>query len=295
MGLREYVRKRDFKDTSEPKGKVAKKAASKAAKLSFVIQEHHATRLHYDFRLEMDGVLRSWAVPKGPSMNPNDKRLAMMVEDHPIEYGSFAGSIPEGNYGAGEVRIWDKGWYEVLGDDSAEKQAKNEKIIFVMHGKKLKGEFHLFRMKGSREENAWLLFKAKDTFADTKWKMEQVLDYGSRKEKPDGLTSKKVWISDHEQKNEETAAPKSKRTNATGKLLKASKAHAKQAEKPATKKLAAKRATAKKTASRTTGRTKAVVARKTTEQAKSAAKPAAKRAIAKKPTAKRTTNRLLKK
>ena len=230
MGLREYVRKRDFTDTSEPKGKVHK---AKKQKLSFVIQEHHATRLHFDFRLEMDGVLRSWAVPKGPSMNPNDKRLAMMVEDHPIEYGSFAGSIPEGNYGAGEVRIWDKGWYEVLGDDSAEKQVKKEKIIFVMHGKKLKGEFHLFRMKGSREENAWLLFKAKDKYADTKWKMEQILDYGSRKEKPEGLTSKKVWISNRAQKNEEATggnAEKPKRatrSNATSKLLKASKAHTK--------------------------------------------------------------------
>jgi bifunctional non-homologous end joining protein LigD len=289
MGLREYVRKRDFKDTSEPKGKVHK---AKKEKLSFVIQEHHATRLHFDFRLEMAGVLKSWAVPKGPSMNPNDKRLAMMVEDHPIEYGSFAGSIPEGNYGAGEVRIWDKGWYEVLGDDMPEKQVKNEKIIFVMHGKKLKGEFHLFRMKGSREENAWLLFKAKDKYADTKWKMEQILDYGSRKEKPEGLTSKKVWISNRAQTNTETAkAEKPARKSATSKLLKASKSHAKKAEEPATKKLTAKSATAKKPASRTTGRTKAVAARKTTGKAK----PATKRAVAKKPTAKRTTKRAAKK
>lgn len=292
MGLREYVRKRDFKDTSEPKGKVHK---AKKQKLSFVIQEHHATRLHFDFRLEMDGVLRSWAVPKGPSMNPNDKRLAMMVEDHPIEYGTFAGSIPEGNYGAGEVRIWDKGWYEVLGDDSPEKQVKNEKIIFVMHGKKLKGEFHLFRMKGSREENAWLLFKAKDKYADTKWKMEQILDYGSRKEKPEGLTSKKVWISNRAQDNKEatkasadTPAKKSTRSNATSKLLSASKSHAKKT-KSATEKLTAKKAT------RSTGRTKAIAKRKTTARVTAKAKPATKRAVAKKPTAKRTTKRTVKK
>jgi bifunctional non-homologous end joining protein LigD len=287
MGLREYVRKRDFSDTSEPKGKVH---AFKKKKLSFVIQEHHATRLHFDFRLEMEGVLRSWAVPKGPSMNPNDKRLAMMVEDHPIEYGSFAGSIPEGNYGAGEVRIWDKGWYEVLGDDSPEKQVKNEKIIFVMHGKKLKGEFHLFRMKGSREENAWLLFKAKDKYADTKWKMEQILDYGSRKEKPEGLTSKKVWISNRAQENSEAEKPK--RTNATSKLLKASKAHAKKAEKPATKQLTEKKTTVKKTSTRTTGRTKAVAARKTKA---TATKAKAKRTPAKPATAKRTTKSAAKK
>jgi bifunctional non-homologous end joining protein LigD len=287
MGLREYVRKRDFKDTSEPKGKVHK---AKKQKLSFVIQEHHATRLHFDFRLEMEGVLRSWAVPKGPSMNPNDKRLAMMVEDHPIEYGGFAGSIPEGNYGAGEVRIWDKGWYEVVGDDSPEKQVKNEKIIFVMHGKKLKGEFHLFRMKGSREENAWLLFKAKDKYADTKWKMEQILDYGSRKEKPEGLTSKKVWISNRSQDNKEADKPakKSVRSNATSKLLTASKSHAKKT-KSATEKLTEKKAT------RTTGRTKAVAKRKTTARTTAKAKPAAKRAVAKKPTAKRTTKRAAKK
>src|SRR5688572_10040774 len=132
-----------------------------------------------------------------------------------------------------------------------------------MHGKKLKGEFHLFRMKGSREENAWLLFKAKDKYADTKWKMEQILDYGSRKEKPEGLTSKKVWISNRAQKNDEAEKPKktTTRANATSKLLKASKAHTKKT-KSATEKLTEKKST------RTTGRTKAVASRKTTAVAK---------------------------
>lgn len=221
MGLREYKKKRDFKETAEPEGKVGTSRSKKSKKLSFVVQEHHATQLHFDFRLEMGGVLKSWAVPKGPSMNPSDKRLAMKVEDHPLDYGGFQGTIPEGNYGAGEVRIWDKGYYTPLGEDSPEKQVKNEKIIFTLHGKKLKGEFHLFRMKGSREENAWLLFKAKDTYADPDWEMEQLLPYGSRSEKPKGLTSKRVWVSNREEKS---SKPKT-RPNATKKLVAASKAH----------------------------------------------------------------------
>ena len=110
MSLKDYQSKRDFKQTSEPKGK----SESSAGKLKFVIQRHAASRLHYDFRLEMDGVLKSWAIPKGPSLNPDDKRLAMMVEDHPYNYRTFEGTIPAGNYGAGEVEIWDEGTYEPL-------------------------------------------------------------------------------------------------------------------------------------------------------------------------------------
>lgn len=123
---------------------------------SFTVQEHHATRLHWDFRLEMDGVLKSWAVPKGPSMDPSEKRLAVMVEDHPLDYGGFEGTIPEGQYGAGTVLIWDKGSYEPAGGS-----LKEGTFEFVLHGRKLKGMFTLVRMKG-RGPNNWLLIKKKD-------------------------------------------------------------------------------------------------------------------------------------
>jgi bifunctional non-homologous end joining protein LigD len=169
MSLEKYNTKRDFKQTSEPAGK---KVAHNDKTLAFVIQRHKASRLHYDFRLEMDGVLKSWAVPKGPSLNPHDKRLAMMVEDHPYDYKDFEGVIPEGNYGAGIVEIWDSGTYTSL-EEQADTKA-DEKILkagleagnlkFVLHGKKLKGEFALVRLKGD-DSNSWLLIKHRDAYA----------------------------------------------------------------------------------------------------------------------------------
>lgn len=167
MSLRTYDQKRNFKDTSEPKG-TKKKSAGKEH--IFVIQRHHASRLHYDFRLEVDGVLKSWAVPKGPSLNPSDKRLAMQVEDHPYDYKDFEGVIPEGNYGAGFVYVWDKGSYELLHDDGkdfdkeANKEIREGNLKIRMKGKKLKGEFALVKMKNS-DDNAWLLLKHKDDYA----------------------------------------------------------------------------------------------------------------------------------
>jgi bifunctional non-homologous end joining protein LigD len=166
MSLQLYNKKRDFKGTPEPSGKVAKSAS----KLIFVVQRHKASHLHYDFRLEIDGVLKSWAVPKGPSLNPTDKRLAMMVEDHPYSYKDFAGVIPEGNYGAGIVEVWDKGTFSDIdnSDTAAEKKLKAGlkagNLKFTLHGKKLKGEFALVKLK-SKQENAWLLIKHKDKFA----------------------------------------------------------------------------------------------------------------------------------
>jgi bifunctional non-homologous end joining protein LigD len=166
MALLEYKRKRDFKQTPEPGPKL-----ERTSKKRFVVQRHDATRLHYDFRLEMDGVLKSWAVPKGPSLNPTDKRLAVMVEDHPVSYIGFFGSIPEGNYGAGEVDVWDEGNYtpiDAKGKTITEKEALKTleagNLKFALNGKHLKGEFALVKLKG-KEDNSWLLIKHNDKFA----------------------------------------------------------------------------------------------------------------------------------
>ena len=134
----------------------------------FVIHEHHATNLHYDFRLELGGILKSWVIPKGPSMNPSEKRLALLVEDHALEYIDFEGIIPKGRYGAGTVVIWDKGSYELI-------ELKKEKIIFFLKGQKLKGTFTLMLLKGSRKGNEWLLIKKKDEYASAGWELETCL------------------------------------------------------------------------------------------------------------------------
>lgn len=169
MGLREYLKKRRFNKTPEPKGD----SGRKRGKLRFVVQEHDATRLHYDFRLEIDGVLKSWAVPKGPSLNPHDHHLAIQTEDHPYDYRNFEGIIPEGNYGAGNVIIWDEGWYEARAGDpkASEKTLRQElkkgHLTFVLHGKKLQGEFALIKMHDTKEDDAWLLIKKTDEYAST--------------------------------------------------------------------------------------------------------------------------------
>ncbi|HYN22420.1 MAG TPA: DNA ligase D [Thermoanaerobaculia bacterium] len=164
MGLQEYKRKRDFRKTPEPAGKVSRPRKKKGS--SFVIQKHDATRLHYDFRLEMDGVLKSWAVPKGPSLDPGEKRLAVHVEDHPIEYGGFEGIIPEGEYGGGTVLLWDRGIWQPEGD--VDQAYKKGHLKFQLEGEKLRGGWHLVRMHGERagenKEN-WLLIKENDAEA----------------------------------------------------------------------------------------------------------------------------------
>lgn len=171
MPLDEYEKKRNFAKTPEPGGKKVKKAAAEEP-LRFVVHKHKARRLHYDLRLELGGVLKSWAVPKGPTLDPEEKRLSMMVEDHPLEYRTFEGIIPEGNYGAGSVMVWDEGTYRAL---HSETRAESEKelneglakghISFILQGKKLKGEFALVRLKSAKEENSWLLIKKHDEFA----------------------------------------------------------------------------------------------------------------------------------
>jgi bifunctional non-homologous end joining protein LigD len=142
----------------------------------FVVQKHDASRLHYDFRLEINGVLTSWAVPKGPSMNPADKRLAVMTEDHPLEYADFEGIIPEGQYGAGTVMVWDKGWYEPGDDVPMNRQLARGKIDILLHGRKLRGGFTIIktgiRSGGRSQAMNWLLIKHRDEYADSSWNVE---------------------------------------------------------------------------------------------------------------------------
>jgi bifunctional non-homologous end joining protein LigD len=167
--LAPYARKRDFERTPEPKG--SRQPQGKA--LRFVVQKHQASRLHYDFRLEADGVLKSWAVPKGPTLNPADRRLAMQVEDHPLEYRDFEGVIPPGNYGAGQVIVWDRGTYRLAeGVDPAAEIGRGA-IKFILRGKKLSGMFTLVHMRPrDGSENAWLMIKDRDAGADSSYDPE---------------------------------------------------------------------------------------------------------------------------
>lgn len=211
MSLTLYKKKRDFKKSPEPTG-----GKAQSGKLRFVIQKHQASHLHYDFRLEMEGVLKSWAIPKGPSTDPSIKRLAMMVEDHPYDYRNFEGVIPEG-YGAGTVMLWDEGFYEAADIPSNDKKSQEKaltqqlhagKLKFILTGKKLQGEFALVRSSG-RGENAWLLFKVKDKYASatditvknksvvSKKTLEQITKtttnvYGAKKEKETPAKKKAV-------------------------------------------------------------------------------------------------------
>src|SRR5580700_11945381 len=163
MALTEYKAKRNFEITPEPKGTGSHK---QAPELSFVVQKHQASHLHYDFRLEWNGVLLSWAVPKGPSLDPSVKRLAMAVEDHPLEYGGFEGTIPEGQYGGGTVMLWDRGTWEPEDPDVDASLRKGE-LKFTLHGSKLRGSWVLVRTKGFGERS-WLLIKHRDRYVSTK-------------------------------------------------------------------------------------------------------------------------------
>jgi len=168
--LKPYRRKRDFRKTAEPKGRPPRRAARRPV---FVVQKHRARTLHYDFRLEVDGVLKSWAVPKGPSVNPGDKRLAVLVEDHPLDYADFEGVIPEGEYGAGAVLVWDRGTYGNLKEEAGEGDAvsmadalRAGEVAVRLEGEKLCGGFALVRTRMGGNPKNWLLIKMKDADAD---------------------------------------------------------------------------------------------------------------------------------
>lgn len=168
MSLEEYIEKRDFNSTPEPAAETNEKGKKQ---LLFVIHKHYASQLHFDLRLELDGVLKSWAVPKGPTINPKEKKLAIMVEDHPLEYGDFEGVIPAGNYGAGQVYIWDRGTYHAYDTDDYNRSQEifrdsldKGHLTFILEGKILKGEFALVRLKKASPKD-WLLIKKNDEFA----------------------------------------------------------------------------------------------------------------------------------
>jgi bifunctional non-homologous end joining protein LigD len=168
VSLAKYHEKRDFKRTPEPLGKSKPTRALKDA-LAYVVQKHRASQLHYDFRLEFGGVLLSWAVPKGPSLDPSVKRLAMQVEDHPLDYATFEGVIPEGGYGGGTVMVWDNGTWTAESKD-VEGALKSGDLKFTLHGAKLRGSWVLVRTRGfgGRPDKSWLLIKHRDRFASTK-------------------------------------------------------------------------------------------------------------------------------
>lgn len=180
MGLKRYSAKRNFSKTPEPAGKNTKRPEKK--NLIFVVQKHHARNLHYDLRLEYNGALKSWAVPKGPSLNPADKRLAVEVEDHPIDYAGFEGEIPKGEYGAGQVIVWDKGrWIPAANPAAAFKKGH---LDFELKGKKMNGRWTLVRMGKAGPKNNWLLIKQKDEYSRT--------DYDLTVEEPEGVLKKKA-------------------------------------------------------------------------------------------------------
>ncbi|WP_126973960.1 DNA ligase D [Gynurincola endophyticus] len=213
MKLTEYNKKRDFTKTDEPKGKIK----TSAKELHFVIQKHQASRLHYDFRLEIEGVLASWAVPKGPSTDTSVKRLAMQVEDHPLDYMNFEGIIPKGEYGGGTVMVWDTGTFLAEGYDTVaeskkviKKQLTEGNIKIVMYGKKMKGTWHLVRMKGKEKE--WLLLKGKDSFANKKRAFNENSVLTGRNLTRIEKDANAVWSS---HKVEKKTAPKKQRSTVT--------------------------------------------------------------------------------
>ena len=238
--LEKYKQMRDFGETPEPSGGKPKKTKLPI----FVIQKHQASHLHYDFRLEMEGVLKSWAVPKGPSYDPGTKRLAMMTEDHPYDYASFEGVIPAGNYGAGNVIIWDNGTWEFIepGDDPV-KALKSGKLTFRMNGKKMFGEWALVKIGGrskSDKGNEWLLLKHRDGFASEKVDVTEVAPQsvvsGRTVEEVD---PENVWISNRQASARKAPTLAARLVEQQKEQQKAQKKKATPAKRTATKKKAA--------------------------------------------------------
>src|ERR1035438_9025852 len=217
MPLEEYAKKRRFGDTPEPAP-----GGKQGSGHYFCVQRHDATRLHYDFRLEIDGVLKSWAVPKGPTLDPSVKHFAAHVEDHPVEYGDFEGTIPAGNYGAGSVMLWDCGTFDLIGDSTGLEQMARGDLKFHLHGEKLEGDFALVLMKGRGKGNEWLILKKRDQFAVEGWDVEahatSVLSGRTQEEIARNLPARKtkrqtagdtkrVWASSRPAKNARASAP----------------------------------------------------------------------------------------
>lgn len=222
--LGEYAAKRTFTATPEPPPSVQSTPGANY----FCVQRHDATRLHYDFRLEIDGVLKSWAVPKGPTLDPGVRHFAAHVEDHPIDYGSFEGNIPAGNYGAGSVMLWDRGTFDVLDDLPALDQLARGDLKFRLHGEKLKGDFAIVLMKGRGKGNEWLLIKKRDQYAVPGWDVEEhawsVLSGRTQQEIAENLPARKtkkktagptdaVWESSKPARTRKAAPPQSPAPN----------------------------------------------------------------------------------
>jgi bifunctional non-homologous end joining protein LigD len=228
MALEEYAAKRRFEKTPEP---APSKSKPREEGNYFCVQRHDATRLHYDFRLEIDGVLKSWAVPKGPTLDPSLKHFAAHVEDHPIEYGDFEGTIPAGNYGAGSVMLWDAGTFDLIGDATGLEQIARGDLKFHLHGEKLKGDFALVLMKGRGKGNEWLILKKRDQFAVEGWDVEahatSVLSGRTQEEIARNLPARKtklqtagdtkrVWATSRPAKSARASAPAKAGTSAHG-------------------------------------------------------------------------------
>ena len=246
MGLAEYKRKRNFKKTPEPAGKVA----SSRSELQFVVQKHAASRLHYDFRLELAGTLKSWAVPKGPSLDPSVKSLAVHVEDHPLDYAGFEGVIPQGEYGGGTVMVWDRGAWEPEGDDGPSAAYRKGKLKFTLHGEKLKGSWALVRMGGSAGEGGknWLLIKHNDKYAKPVEEFDLVV------KKPKSVVSKRTM--------EQIAAAADRVWGSNRKQVSSDKENRVERLKAMARQVAAKKAAKKRPASKKAAKKKGAVKKK---------------------------------